>query len=204
MIVFSECQVTERILMSMPITSNSPAQEASVSRTTRGNTSEPVTTREEAKPQQNAAIVSASFEVAISSKNESLALMLKSAINGINDVLRPQFGDNAIENLLGQDNSSEGTASRIVSLSTGFYEAFKLQHPGEDEADVFNQFMTTIRSGFEKGYREAVDILQGLGVFGGDLATSIGKTYELVLKGYGDFEAAHNGSAVSGKDSPEV
>lgn len=190
--------------MSTPISSSTPAQEARGSQTNRSSTSEPITTQQEAKTQRNLSIVSASFEVAISSKNESLSLLLKTAINGINDVLRPQFGDNAIENALGQDNSAEGTAGRIVSLSTGFYEAFKRQHPGEDEAEVFKQFMSTIRGGFEKGYREAVDILQGLGVFGGDLASSIGKTYELVLKGYADFEAAHGSNEASAEEDPTV
>lgn len=190
--------------MSIPISSNSPAQSSTISHATNGKTSASFTEQQEAKTQLNVSIVTASYEVAIGSKNDSLALMLKSAINGINDLLRPQFGDNAIENAQGQDNSAEGTASRIVSLSTGFYEAYKRQHPGEDEADVFKQFMTTIRSGFEKGYREAVDILQGLGVFGGDLASSIGKTYELVLKGYADFETAQSTSQPDREDSAKA
>ena len=87
-----------------------------------------------------------------------------------------------------------------MSLSTGFFDAFKKQHAGEDEAGVLKLFMTTIRSGFEQGYNEARDILQGMGVLGGDIADNIAKTHELVLQGYADFEASHGGKPA---DTPE-
>jgi hypothetical protein len=176
--------------MSTPISANSSAIPTDVQRTNSQSTSATVTTKEEAKTQFNASIVTASFDVAISSGNESLALLYKSAINSINVVLKQERGDNAIQNAFGQDNSAEGTAGRIVSISTGFYEAFKRQHPGEDEADVLSNFMSTIKRGFEQGYQEAADILQGLGVLSGDIKSGIEKTYELVLQGYADFEAA--------------
>src|SRR5512143_3684452 len=59
----------------------------------------------EAKTQQNAAILQASLDVSLQSKNEPLALLLKSAINGINELLKPQFGDNAIQAAASQDNT---------------------------------------------------------------------------------------------------
>lgn len=152
---------------------------------------EAITPRTRAHAQLNASIVEASIEVSIDSRNEPLALLLKSAINGINEILKPEFGENAIENAVGQDNTPAGTAGRIVSLSTGFFDAFRKQHAGEDEANVLKNFMTTIRSGFERGYKEARDILQGMNVLDGDIADNIGKTYELVQKGYAEFEAAH-------------
>ncbi len=184
--------------MSIAITANSPAQLPSqlsdATSTNATKSSETVSTPAEARTQLNASIVKASFEVAINSQNEPLALLLKTAITGINDALKPEFGENAIQNAVGQDNTPEGTAGRIVSLSTGFYEAYKAQHAGEDDATTLKNFMSTIRSGFEKGYKEASDILQGMKVLSGDIASNIGKTYELVQKGYADFEAAHNGS----------
>ncbi len=146
-----------------------------------------------AHTQLNVSILQASVDVSISSGNEPLALLLQSAIAGINDILEPEFGKNAIQNAASQDNTPDGTAERIVSLSTGFYEAFKQQHVGEPAADVLKQFMATIRSGFEQGFQEARDILQGMNVLGGDIASNIDKTHELVLKGYADFAAAHAG-----------
>ena len=176
--------------MSTPISANSSATPTDVQRTNSQSTSATVTTKEEAKTQFNAAIVTASFDVAISSGNESLALLYKSAINSINVVLKQERGDNAIQNAFGQDNTAEGTAGRIVSISTGFYEAFKRQHPGEDEGEVLSKFMSTIKRGFEQGYQEASEILQGLGVLDGDIKSGIEKTYQLVQQGYADFEAA--------------
>ncbi len=154
-----------------------------------------------AQAQLNVAILQASVDVSINSGNESLALLLQTAIAGINDILEPTFGPNAIENTASQDNTPEGTAERIVSLSTGFYEAFKQQHPGAPEAEVLAQFMATIRSGFEQGFKEARDILQGMNVLSENIATNIDKTYSLVLQGYADFATAQgsDSSAASGK-----
>lgn len=155
----------------------------------------------EAKTQQDAAILQASLEVSIQSKNQPLALLLKSAINGINELLQPEFGDNAIQAAASQDNTPAGTADRIVSLSTGFYEAFKRQHIGENANEVLTQFMATIRSGFEKGAKEAQEILNGMGVLNGDIASNIDKTLELVKQGYADFEAAQRNKLLITTDS---
>ena len=176
--------------MSTPITANSSALPSEVTRSNTENTGATVTTKEQARTQLNASIVTASFDVALSSGNEPLALLFKSAINSINDILKPELGENAIQNAVNQDNTAEGTAGRIVSISTGFYEAFKRQHPGEDEGEVLSKFMSTIKSGFEQGYQEASEILKGLGVLDGDIKSSIEKTHELVAQGYADFEAA--------------
>jgi hypothetical protein len=153
---------------------------------------EKIATPSEARAQLNASIVSASISVSISSQNEPLALLLKAAITGINDALKPEFGDNALQKAATQDNTPVGTAASIVSISTGFFEAYKKQHAGENEADILKSFMATIRRGFEQGYGEARDILQGLGVLTGDVASGIDKTHQLVQQGYAEFEAARN------------
>ena len=188
--------------MSISIAATNSVQLPDVSATNASTTSaakqnEKIPTQAEARSQLNAAIVTSSFEQTNNTGNEPLALLLKTAITGINDLLKPEFGENAIQNAASQDNTAEGTSGRIVSLSTGFYEAYKQQHTGEDEATVLKNFMTTIRGGFEQGYKEASDILQGMNVLNGDVASGIGKTYELVQKGYADFEAAQS-SRISG------
>ncbi len=186
--------------MPIPITTNSPAQLSDIPSTKAAKPGETITSEAKAHTQLNASIIKSSIEVSINSQNEPLALLLKSAITGINDILKPEFGENAIQNAVSQDNTPEGTAGRIVSLSTGFFEAFKQHHAGEDEADVLKKFMATIRGGFEQGYNEARDILQGMSVLSGDIASNINKTYELVQKGYADFEAAHSSNR---SDTPE-
>lgn len=144
------------------------------------------------KLQLNAAILQASMNVSISSQNDPLALVYKSAITSINEALQADFGVNAVQNAASQDNSAEATANRIVSLSTGFFEAFKQQNPGMDNDAALEKFMGTITGGMEKGFSEARDILKGLNVLQGDIAGNIDKTYELVQKGYADFVAAHS------------
>lgn len=180
--------------MSMPITPSLPGSASEVAKSSTAKAADKpeqaLATPAEARTQLNVAIVQSSIEVSLSSGNEPLALLLKSAITGINEALKPTLGDNVIENAMSQDNSPEGTAGRIVSLSTGFFEAFKQQHVGEDPAAVLKNFMETISGGFEKGFNEARDILQGMKVLSDDLSSLINKTYELVQKGYADFEAS--------------
>ena len=143
-----------------------------------------------ARVQSNAAILQASLEVSIRAGNEPMTLLYKSAIDSLNEILAPELGENAIQNAASQDNSPEGTAGRIVALSTGFFEIYQTQHPEKDAATALEDFMTLIRSGFEKGYQEAVDILKSLQVFEGDIAADIEKTHALVEQGYADFEAS--------------
>jgi len=196
--VHKPAAASEESVMSMSVTTASPAP---LSDLPNAEASKPadkasgaVSKSAQAKAQLNASIVQASIEVSINSQNEPLALLLKSAIAGINDLLEPELGKNAIQNAMSQDNTPEATAGRIVSLSTGMFELFKQQHPGEDASAVFKNFMTTIRSGFEQGFKEASGILSGMNVLNGDVASGISKTYELVQKGYADFEASFVGS----------
>ena len=139
--------------------------------------------------QLNEQILKASLDVSISSGNNSMALLYRTAIDNINEQLAPEFGPNALQAAMQQDNSPEGTADRILSLSTAFFDSYASQHPNKDPEDVARDFVDIIRGGFEKGYNEAASILKGLGVLeeGGLVATEIGKTFELVQKGYDDF-----------------
>ena len=172
------------------VSSNAAGKEEKVQQKDASNTEMSVNDR--SKLQLNASIMQASLNVSIGSENEPLALLYKTAITNINEALKGQYGDDAIQNAASQDNSAEATANRIVSLSTGFFEAFKKQNPGLDDDAALTKFMDTISGGMEKGFKEARDILGGLKVLGGDIAGNIDKTYELVQKGYADFIAAHS------------
>lgn len=142
-----------------------------------------------ARASQNSAIVQTSLNVAIQAGNEPLALLYKTAIEGINEALAPTLGKDAIQGAAGGDNSPEATAQRILSGSTAFYGAYLQQNKLEDNAEARASFVETIKSGFEQGFKEAKDILQGLKVLEGDVAAGIDKTRELVLKGFADFAA---------------
>jgi hypothetical protein len=144
-----------------------------------------------AKAELNVSIVQASLSVSIASGNDPLALIYKTAITSINEELKAQFGDDAIQNAASQDNTPEGTASRIVALSTAFYDTFRKQEVGKDEAQVLKTFLDTLRGGVDRGFKEARGILEALKVLNGDVASNIDKTYALVQQGFADFEAAH-------------
>jgi hypothetical protein len=132
--------------------------------------------RVQARDQLNAAIVQSSISVAIGSGNEALA---------------PDFGPDAVQKAAGQDNTPEGTAGRIVSLSTAFFDAFKAQHKGEDEGAVLQKFVDTLQGGVDQGFKEARGILGGMKVLQGDIAGNIDKTESLVRQGLADFLKAH-------------
>ena len=139
----------------------------------------------------NAQILEASLQVSVQAGNQSMALLYRSAIDSINEYLEPELGPDAIGQAMAQDNSAEATAGRILSQSTAFFDAYAAQHQGEDPEDVARNFVALIRGGFEQGFGEAEDILQGLGVLeeGSPIAAGIQKTYALVQKGYDDFLA---------------
>jgi hypothetical protein len=187
--------VERRFIMSIPATASGevavraasngqdhikPADEAHVSVSAK------------AKAELNVSIVQASLSVSIASGNEPLALIYKTAITSINEELKAQFGEDAIQNAASQDNTPEATASRIVALSTAFYDTFRKQAVGKDEAQVLKTFLDTLRGGVDRGFKEARGILEALKVLDGDIATNIDKTYALVQKGFADFEAAHS------------
>lgn len=136
----------------------------------------------------NQKILQSSLTVSIQSGEKSQELLFRSAIDKLNELLAPDLGENAIQNAAAnQDNSPEATAGRIVSISTGMFELYAKQHPDEDKDQLAAKFVDLIRGGFEKGFKEASDVLQGLGVLNGDVQSGIQKTYELVQKGFNDF-----------------
>jgi uncharacterized phage infection (PIP) family protein YhgE len=153
----------------------------------------------------NSAIVQTTMNVSLNAGNAPLALLLKSAINGINEELQPTLGKDAIQNAAAsQDNSPEATAERILSLSTGFYDAYREQHKLEDNAASREQFIGVIRGGFEKGFKEAQQVLEGLKVLGGEVSKGIDKTFALVMKGYDDFIAGPQTQAGGPGTPPEA
>lgn len=157
----------------------------------------------EAKVQANASILKATMEVSISVKNNTLQFLLTSVIANLNEVLKPEFGEDAIQNAVNQDNTPEGTSSRIVDLATGLFDAFKTQHPEQGQAAVVDHFLEVIKKGIDQGFKEARDILDGLGVLKGDIASNIDKTYEQVQKKLDDFRSRILGTATA-TQSPDT
>jgi len=146
-----------------------------------------------ARDELNLQILQASAEVSLNAGNQSQALLFRSAIDRINELLAPTLGPDALQAKMSEDNSPEATAGRILSISTGFFDAYAAQRPNDDPDQVAKDFVELIRGGFERGFNEAKEILQGLQVFNGDIESGVLKTYELVSQGYDDFLASKLG-----------
>jgi len=143
----------------------------------------------QAKKAQNSAIVHSQMEVSLKTGNKSLALLYKTALSAINEALDPTLKTEPVK--LAYDNqidvSPEATADRIVSLATGFFNAFQQQNTSLTQKESLDTFMSIIRGGIDQGFSDARDILESLSVLDGNIATDIDSTYELVQVGLKDF-----------------
>ena len=130
----------------------------------------------------DAAIIDSQLSLSSADGNHSLTLVLKTAIEGINAELEPSLGANALETTVesGLDVGAEATAERIVSLSTAFFGAYQQANPDLDFDTALDQFVGVISSGIDQGFSEAREILSGLQVLEGDIASNIDLTYERV------------------------
>jgi hypothetical protein len=153
------------------------------------------------KTQLNNPTIEPSLEVSITTQHEPLALLSRTAIANLSEALTPQVIANPLASAGVQDHSPDATAAKIVAVSSALFDGFRKLHPDEEEAVVLQKFMDTMRSGMENGIAEAREILQGLGVLGGDIAANIDKTHALLTKGYADFEAAQKASPQPGATS---
>lgn len=137
----------------------------------------------------NRSILESSMEANLSVGNHSLALLFKSAIEHLNEVLAPELGADAIQRAYdaGLDVSPEATAGRIVGLSTGFFARYREQHPDKALETALHDFVEVIGRGIDRGFAEARQILDGLRVLEGEIAANIDKTYELVQEGLKAF-----------------
>lgn len=142
-----------------------------------------------ARQAQNVAILRANEQVSLSSNNDSLSLLYKTALEGINAELEPVFGENAAQKIYdsGIDTSPEATAERIVAFATGFYSRYKELNPDRSEQEQLDSFLEVIGGGIEKGFTDAKDILKGLKVYEGEVSEGVDQTYAKVMAGLDNF-----------------
>ena len=178
----------------MSITSGSNSPLSGVAKQPSSNTkaSEQLTGKdraEQARQAQNTAILRANEQVSLRSNNDSLSLLYKTALEGINAELEPVLGENASQKIYdsGIDTSPEATAERIVAFATGFYSRYKELNPGKSEEETLDSFLKVIGGGIEKGFTDAKDILKGLKVYEGEVEGGVNKTYDLVMQGLSSF-----------------
>lgn len=142
------------------------------------------------KQEQNTAIIRAQMDVSLTMGNEPMALLYKTALDAINEALDPSQETKPIQTAYDNrvDVSPEATASRIVSLATGFFQAFQQQNLDIAPEESLDKFMSIISAGIETGFKDARDILDNLSVLDGKVATDIDSTYNLVQEGLNHFK----------------
>ena len=144
---------------------------------------------EQARQAQNTAILRANEQVSLRSNNDSLSLLYKTALEGINAELEPVMGENAAQKIYdsGIDTSPEATAERIVAFATAFYSRYKELSDEQTEEQTLDNFLALVTPGVDKGFADAKDILNGLKVYEGEVESGVDKTYQLVMQGLASF-----------------
>ncbi len=147
--------------------------------------------------QTDTQILRANLQVSISARNEPLALVLRTALEAINEQLAPVFGEDAIATAVEQgiDVSPEATADRIVGQSTALFARFQESNPELSPRQQVERFLEVIGAGIERGFAEAREILEGLSVLKGEVAANIDSTFELVQQGLEGFRQRELGEA---------
>jgi hypothetical protein len=128
------------------------------------------------KKQLNAAILQGAIDQADKSsssvKDQPLALVLKTALQGINDALKEIEPNQSLQQSYDSevDFSPQATADRIVAFSTNFFSSYQEQHPELSEQEARDTFSDLMLAGVKEGIGEAKDILKALSVLDGDIA----------------------------------
>jgi len=145
------------------------------------------------KKQLNAAILQSAIDqsnkTSSSIKDQPLALVLKTALQGINDALKEIEPTQSLQQSYESevDFSPEATAERIVTFSTNFFNAYQEQHPELDPQEARDTFADLMLEGVEEGIGEAKDILKALSVLEGDVEQDIDLTMSFILEGFEKF-----------------
>ena len=129
--------------------------------------------------------------MSISAQNNPTELILRSAMEKINEMFAPHLGEGAIQKAVdsGLDMSPEATAERIISFATQLIskvEARQVDLPAEERSSR-EQLFTNVQVGIERGFEQARDVLEGLQALNGEVKESTDATYGHVQEGLSDL-----------------
>lgn len=141
------------------------------------------------KQKLNATIMENQLKLSTGDDDNSMKLLYKTALEGINSELEAEFGPNAAEKIKqsGVDTSPQATADRIVGFATAFYQKYSEQNPDMPEEERLDKFLALVGGGVDKGFDDAKGVLDGLGVLNGKVAEDIDSTYSLIQEGFAKF-----------------
>ena len=128
------------------------------------------------------------------------ALVLKTALEGVNDALHETLGEHPIQVTQESDVdvSPNVTAERIVLLSTEVFPTFQEQHPELTQDEVLNSFVSIINDGLDTGFAEAKAVLSSMDVLQiGDNEKIIDDIYALTQEKLQSFIESFSSSDTS-------
>ncbi len=133
---------------------------------------------------------------------KSLTVLSRKVLDKLDEVIGKDT-PGGVYNLKPEDHTPEKTAETIVSGTTALFGVFASQHKDLQGEELLTEFMKTIRSGIQKGYKDAENILGDIGAFEIDgVQSGIAETKKLVeekLKAFEDNYRKQNGLAVEEK-----
>ena len=110
-------------------------------------------------------------------------------------------GSNGLDRTSGTD---EYTPEKVADRIVGFIQSIVGQEPDEGKR---SELLEQARAGIEKGFAEARDILDRLGVLKGNVADSVNRTYELIQSGLDRLASKgsdENSDGAENKQDPDV
>ena len=126
-----------------------------------------------------------SGEVTINTSEKPAELLLKTAVEGINEVL----GENTISATYDAeiDLSTEAITQNIVSSTTAAYPQYVENNPGISGEDSAQSFIDAINIGMTNAVEDAKSVLSGLDALDENKSSMIDTTYDAVMQGIQSF-----------------
>lgn len=153
--------------------------------------------RDELKSRANQSLVKAMFGAGEQGDDKAMRIFYGEVLDKLNAELGKEQAVTPDKVAAQKEDfwSPENTADRIVTSALGHFETFKTQHPGMAEEEQLEQFMTRITEAIDKGYGEAVKVLDGLKVFDGSIKDNAEATLALIGERLAAFREEQSGKS---------
>jgi hypothetical protein len=144
----------------------------------------------EARLEADKGLVETLFGNPHSRDGHAMRILYQEALGKLETLLRDELADpdfsfsqlvDKTSGLSGQEDywSAEKTADRIVAAATAHLHSFQKQHPELALEQQLDQFLAIIGKAIDQGVGEAIEILDGFGVFEGSIKDNALHTQEL-------------------------
>lgn len=151
--------------------------------------------RTELKARANQSIVEAMFGGGKQGDDKAMNILYSEIMDTINAELGSEHAITS-EKMAGQADdywSPENTAGRIAEGALGFFETFQKQNSKMPEEEQVEKFLSIITKSIDKGFGEAVKVLDGLKIFDGSIKDNAEATRSIITEKLEAFREAKLG-----------